>query len=239
MDWPLKYPHPWRLSPEEAEALQRRLASAVTPAPLDWDALTTVGGVDVGIRDERLRAAVVVLRFPTLQLLDQAVAEVPLTMPYVPGLLSFREIPAILEALKELRLRPDVLMVDGHGIAHPRRLGIAAHLGVVLDWPTIGVAKSILVGHPQGALGEEAGSTVPLVDDGQVVGMGVRTRARVKPVWVSIGHRVTLDDAVQLVLRSARGYRLPEPTRLAHHLASGKHGNDLGPLFQAGSAVLQ
>ncbi len=239
MDWPLKHVHPWHLEPAEAEALQRQLRSDVRLSPLAWDALQTIGGVDVGLHAGRLRAAVVVLRAATGQLIDQAIAEVPLTMPYVPGLLSFREIPAILQALQGLQVRPDVLLVDGHGIAHPRGLGIAAHLGVVLDWPTVGVAKSILVGRPQGSLGEEAGSTVPLVYEGQIIGMGVRTRRRVKPVWVSVGHRVTLDDAVQVVLRSARGYRLPEPTRLAHHLASGKHGDDLGPLFRAARPMLQ
>ncbi len=223
MDWTLHHAHPWDLAPPDAQRLQRRLRRYVREAPLDWKTLRTVAGVDVGFpRPDTARAAVAVLSFPDLAPVDWAVAEIPTPMEYVPGLLSFRELPAVLKALEQLRVRPDVFLVDGQGIAHPRGLGIAAHLGVLLDWPTVGVAKSLLVGRPQGPLGETRGSTVPLVYRGRVVGMGVRTRDKVKPVWVSIGHRVDLPGAVDLVLRTAVRYRLPEPIRAAHRLSKGQ-----------------
>ncbi len=223
MDWTLHHAHPWDLAPPEAQRLQRRLRRYVREAPLDWKALRTVAGVDVGFpKPDTARAAVAVLSFPDLAPVDWAVAEIPTPMEYVPGLLSFRELPAVLKALEQLRVRPEVFLVDGQGIAHPRGLGIAAHLGVLLDWPTVGVAKSLLVGRPQGLLGETRGSTIPLVYRGRVVGMGVRTRDKVKPVWVSIGHRVDLPGAVALVLRTATRYRLPEPIRAAHRLSKGQ-----------------
>lgn len=223
MEWTLHHLHAWNLSPPEAQRLQWRLRRYVREAPLDWEALRTVAGVDVGFpTPDTARAAVVVLSYPDLEPVDWAVTEMPTPMEYVPGLLSFRELPAVLKALEQLRVRPDVFLVDGQGIAHPRGLGIAAHLGVLLDWPTVGVAKSLLVGRPQGALGPTRGSTVPLVYRGQVVGMGVRTREKVKPVWVSIGHRVDLSGAVTLVLRTAVRYRLPEPIRAAHRLSKGQ-----------------
>lgn len=222
MEWTLHHVHAWDLSPQEAQRLQWRLRRYVREAPLNWEALRTVAGVDVGFpQPDTARAAVAVLSYPDLEPVDWAVAEIPTPMEYVPGLLSFRELPAVLKALEGLRVRPDVFLVDGQGIAHPRGLGIAAHLGVLLDWPTIGVAKSLLVGRPQGPLGETRGSTVPLVYRGRVVGMGVRTREKVKPVWVSIGHRVNLPGAVTLVLHTAVRYRLPEPIRAAHRLSKG------------------
>ncbi len=222
MEWTLHHVHAWDLSPQEAQRLQWRLRRYVREAPLNWEALRTVAGVDVGFpQPDTARAAVAVLSYPDLEPVDWAVAEIPTPMEYVPGLLSFRELPAVLKALEGLRVRPDVFLVDGQGIAHPRGLGIAAHLGVLLDWPTIGVAKSLLVGRPQGPLGETRGSTVPLVYRGRVVGMGVRTREKVKPVWVSIGHRVDLPGAVTLVLHTAVRYRLPEPIRAAHRLSKG------------------
>ncbi len=224
MEWTLHHVHAWDLSPQEAQRLQWRLRRYVREAPLNWEALHTVAGVDVGFpQPDTARAAVAVLSYPDLEPVDWAVAEIPTPMEYVPGLLSFRELPAVLKALEGLRVRPDVFLVDGQGIAHPRGLGIAAHLGVLLDWPTIGVAKSLLVGRPQGPLGETRGSTVPLVYRGRVVGMGVRTREKVKPVWVSIGHRVDLLGAVTLVLHTAVRYRLPEPIRAAHRLSKGRN----------------
>ena len=148
------------------------------------------------------------------------IGAVPLAFPYIPGLLSFREAPAILAALAQLERLPDVLIIDGHGIAHPRRFGIACHLGVLLDMPVIGCAKSILVGRVA-QLGEAAGSTASLVDKDECVGMALRTRAGVKPVFVTVGNRVNLETAVCFVLSCGRGYRLPEPTRLAHQAVSG------------------
>ncbi len=232
MRWTLHHAHPWSLDPEEAQALQRRLARRVREEPLDLDRIRTVAGVDVGFpAQDRARAAVAVLTFPGLTLVDWAVAEGPVPMPYVPGLLSFRELPVVLQALDALKVRPDVFLVDGQGVAHPRGLGIAAHLGVLLDWPTVGVAKSLLVGQVAGVLGEERGSTVPVRYRGRRVAMGVRTRTGVRPVWVSVGHRVTLDDAVALVLRTAPRYRLPEPLRAAHRLAGGWTPDPTRPLL--------
>jgi len=213
-------PHPWGVrDAAEAVALQQTLARQVREAPLDADAVRWVGGVDVSARQGRLRAAVVVWDCATARVHHAAVAEMEEPMPYRPGFLSFRELPAVVCAWQALaEPRPEVLLVDGHGIAHPRGLGIAAHLGVLLDWPTVGVAKRRLVGHLAAPLGEERGAQAPLVWRGQVIGMAVRTRTRVKPVWVSVGHRVTLPAAVALVLRCSR-YRLPEPIRAAHRLA--------------------
>ena len=166
------------------------------------------------------RAAIAVLSFPELQVLEIARAEVPTTFPYVPGLLSFRETPAVLAAYERLQLKPDLLIVDGQGYAHRRRFGIACHLGVLLDIPAIGSAKSLLVGR-HGQLGEERGATAELIDRREVVGMALRTRRGITPVYVSIGHRIDLPSAVRFVLDCCTRYRLPEPQRQAHIAASG------------------
>jgi len=180
----------------------------------------TVAGVDVGIKGELARAAVVVMALPELSILERVVIERPVTFPYVPGLLSFREAPAILEALARLESVPDVLLFDGQGYAHPRRMGIATHVGILLDHPTIGCAKSRLCGSYEEPA-PARGSYTWLRDRGETVGAVLRTRSGVQPVFVSVGHRMRLDIAIDLVLRCTRGYRLPEPTRWAHHLASG------------------
>lgn len=166
------------------------------------------------------RAAVAVLSFPELTVIDRSVARLPTTFPYVPGLLSFREIPAILAALETLSVLPDLLLVDGQGYAHPRRLGIACHLGVLTDLPTIGVGKTRLVGtHDEPP--PERGGWVPLRDAGETIGAVLRTRERVKPIFVSAGHRMSLESAIVWVMRCTTRYRLPETTRHAHMLASG------------------
>lgn len=211
--------HSWDLSPEDAIRLQQELREQVRVEPLALEAVRRVGGVDVGFREEKAHAAVVVLSFPDLQLVEYATAEVPIPFPYVPGLLSFREMPAILAALEKLEGLPEVFLCDGQGLAHPRRFGIACHLGVLLDLPALGCAKSVLVGRP-GPLAEEVGSTAEMRHKDEVVGMAVRTRTGVKPIYVSVGHRLDLPTAVQLVLACGRGLRLPEPTRLADRLAS-------------------
>ncbi len=213
-------PHPWGVrTAAEAQALQRRLARQVRFESWDPHAVRWVGGADVSARGERLRAAIVVWDATTGAVHHAATAAMDAPMPYRPGFLSFREIPVLQQAWAQLEEpRPQVLLVDGHGIAHPRGLGIAAHLGVLLDWPTVGVAKRRLVGHLAAPLGEARGARAPLVWQGRVIGMAVRTRTGVKPVWVSVGHRATLDAAVALVLRCSR-YRLPEPIRAAHRLA--------------------
>jgi deoxyribonuclease V len=213
--------HAWDLTPKEAIRLQIELRSQTVIQPLDDDQIRHIAGVDVGFPKgkEIARAAVVVFTYPEMEEVDQAVAEIPLTFPYVPGLLSFREIPAILASLAKLATRPDALITDGHGLAHPRRFGLACHLGVLLDLPTMGCGKSLLVGEYH-HLGEERGSTSELVDQDEVIGAAVRTRDRVKSVFVSIGHKVDLPSAVRVVLTCGGGYRLPEPTRWADRLAS-------------------
>ena len=210
--------HRFDVTPTEAVAEQRRLEPLVRETPLDPAAVLTVGGLDVSVRGNRVRAAIVVVDAATLEVVDQAIWEGPLAFPYVPGLLSFREIPALLPALERLGALPDVLMLDAHGRAHPRHFGLACHLGVLLDRPSLGVAKSIYVGK-YADLGEGKGDTAPLVYKNETVGMAVRTRARVLPVFVSVGHRCTLHDAVALTLATTGRFKIPEPTRLAHRLS--------------------
>jgi len=210
--------HAWDVSPDEAKRIQEQLVSKVdtTPQP---DDIETVAGVDVSIRDDTAQAAVAVLRLSDLELIDRAIHRCDVPFPYVPGLLSFRETPPVLPALEQLSITPDIIMTDSHGRAHPRRFGFACHLGVLLDHPTLGVAKSILVGDPKGPLDSEKGHHVPLVDDGETVGAVLRTRTDVNPVYVSVGHRITLDDAVPLTLDCSPRYKIPEPTRQAHKLS--------------------
>jgi deoxyribonuclease V len=213
--------HPWDLSVAEARALQFQLAEQVivetTFNPLE---VRTVAGVDVGFRGGIAQAAVVVLSFPELQPVDCALGQAPTTFPYVPGLLTFREGPSVLDALEKLKIWPDLFVFDGHGLAHPRRIGLAAHMGVILDHPSIGCAKSRLTGSHDEP-GEAVGNWVPLSDQGEVIGAVVRSRAKVKPLYVSVGNRVTLLTAIELVLRCTRGFRLPETTRYAHRVAGG------------------
>jgi deoxyribonuclease V len=222
--------HAWDLTDTEKRALQVRLAAEVVQEDR-FGPLRLVAGVDVGFprRDgtEMARAAAVLLTFPDLALVAEAVIEEPVRFPYVPGLLSFREAPAILSALERLPRAPDLVMVDGQGRAHPRRFGIACHLGLLLDRPALGCAKSLLVGRYTEP-GPAVGDWTPLVDRGETVGAALRTRAGVKPVFISIGHRMSLETAVQLALTCARGLRLPEPTRLADRLASQRGGASPG-----------
>jgi deoxyribonuclease V len=216
--------HRWDLSPREAMALQLAWRGRVVRDDR-LGSVRHVAGVDVGFEDDNrvTRAAVAVLEVPSLALCDFAVAREPTCFPYVPGLLSFREIPAVLSAFARLATTPDLLLCDGQGIAHPRRFGIASHLGVLLDVPTIGVAKKRLVG-THGAVPEGRGEWTPLRDEEEVIGAVLRTRAGVKPLFVSVGHRVSLATAVSWVLACTTRYRLPETTRHAHRLASGGNG---------------
>ncbi|PQJ34634.1 endonuclease V [Salinibacter sp. 10B] len=210
--------HDWDVSPDEAKKIQERLTPEVVEGPLPAD-VETVAGIDVSIRDDTAQAAISVLALPEMERVDEAVHRCDVPFPYVPGLLSFRETPPVLPALEQLSVTPDVLMTDSHGLAHPRRFGFACHLGVLLDHPTFGVAKSILVGEPEGTLGTEKGSRVPLEDKGETVGAVLRTRTDVNPVYVSVGHRITLDDAVSVTLACSPRYKIPEPTRQAHKLS--------------------
>jgi deoxyribonuclease V len=218
MTFELHHAHPWDVTPKEAIRIQKRLANAVRPMALD-EPVETVAGVDVSIRSGMAQAAIAVLQLPDLDVVDSAIHRCDVPFPYVPGLLSFREMPAILPALEQLTVRPDVLMTDSQGLAHPRRFGLACHLGVLLDWPVLGVAKSRLTGEPAGPLATEKGARVPLVDEGKPIGVLLRTRTDVNPVYVSIGHRLTLDDAVGITLDCSPRYKIPEPTRQAHKLS--------------------
>jgi deoxyribonuclease V len=210
--------HGWDLTPEEAVDVQKRLAGLVQQTNgFDPNAVRTIAGIDVSLKEEG-QAAVAVLSYPELAIIGGGVATAKLTFPYVPGLLSFRETPLVLEALAKLEVRPDLLMVDGQGRAHPRRFGIACHVGLLTDIPTIGVAKSVLCGK-YGELGAEAGSRSPLTDRGETIGIALRAKVRTNPLIISVGHKVDLETAVQMVERCLRGYRLPEPTRTAHNLA--------------------
>ena len=212
--------HPWDVSPAEAIAIQRELRDRVSIVPLDRQP-QVIAGVDVSVKGGQARAAVVLLSYPDLTPFQATTAERPVSFPYVPGLLAFREGPVVLAALAQLDGRPDVLMFDAQGLAHPRRLGLATHLGVLLDLPAVGCAKSRLCGKHEEP-GEKKGCWTPLVDGGEVIGAVVRTRDRVRPVFVSIGHRVDLESSVSLVLACAARYRLPEPTRWAHRVAGGE-----------------
>jgi deoxyribonuclease V len=210
----------WPTGIAEARAIQESLRGKVV-ARDRLGKIGTVAGIDVGFekRGTVTRAAVVVLDFPGLAPVEQAVARQPTRFPYVPGYLSFREAPAVLAALKKLRTRPDLLLCDGQGLAHPRRFGLACHLGLLLDIPSIGVAKSRLIGM-HGEVPEQKGGWAALEDDGEVIGAVLRTRTGVKPVYVSIGHRISLATAIDHVMRCTTRYRLPETTRYAHRLAS-------------------
>lgn len=183
-----------------------------------FDEVETIAGVDVSVKGPGARAAVVILSFPGLGPLETATAERAVEFPYIPGLLGFREVPVIMEAFGKLKTSPDVTIVDGQGLAHPRRFGLACHLGVELDIPTIGCAKSRLVGEYREP-GRRRGCKTALKYNGETIGAVLRTREGVKPVFVSVGHRVDLDGAVRLTLRAAKGFRLPEPIRAAHRAA--------------------
>ncbi len=212
--------HFWPSTVAEARAIQEALRGRVVTHDR-LGVVKTVAGIDVSFEGGSVaRAAVVVLGFPSLERREQAIARLPARFPYVPGFLSFRELPAVCEALARLRVWPDLLLCDGQGLAHPRRFGIACHLGVLTDTPSIGVAKSRLLGEPRGRLGHAKGSWVPLVDNADVIGAVLRTRAGVKPIYVSVGHRICLETAIAYVLQCTTRYRLPETTRLAHRLAS-------------------
>ncbi|MEN9216031.1 MAG: deoxyribonuclease V [Gloeomargarita sp. HHBFW_bins_162] len=226
-------PADWPTTPTEAQALQRQLARQVQTSD-DLPVINHVAGVDVGFVDnnQTARAAVAVLSYPDLQLREQSVAYLPVTFPYIPGLLSFREIPVILAALNQLHHLPDLLLCDGQGYAHPRRCGIACHLGLITHLPAIGVAKSRLVGH-HAPVGEQRGDWQPLVDQGETIGAALRTRPGTNLLYISPGHRISLATSLAYVLNCTRRYRLPETTRFAHQLASAPPS----PLFSQGKLL--
>ena len=213
--------HGWQISVAQALDLQRRLAVQVSR---NSEVLTPrfIAGVDIaaGKAQGMATGAVVVLSYPELRVVETKVVQGELDFPYIPGLLSFRESPLTLAACEKLSITPDLVLVDGQGVAHPRRFGLASHLGLFLNTPTIGCAKSLLCGRHEEP-GIEPGSYAEVTDRGEVIGVALRSKLDVKPVYVSIGHRVDLQTAIYWVLECCRGYRLPEPTRLAHLAAGG------------------
>jgi deoxyribonuclease V len=211
--------HDWNLTPQAAIALQQRLAlQIVTGPPLPLERVRLVAGVDVGVKDDISQAAVVVVTFPDLEIVETVTVARPTPFPYIPGLLTFREGPVLEEAFNRLQAEPDVFLFDGMGIMHPRRLGIAAHMGLWLDRPTIGCGKTHLVG-TYTAPDDERGALSPVRHRGDVIGVVLRTRAGVKPVYISPGNRIDLESAVTIALACTPRYRLPEPIRMAHKAA--------------------
>lgn len=215
--------HEWSLSIEDAIAIQEQLSKEIITEDNLKKPIEYVAGVDMGFEEDGKvsRAAVAVLSYPDLEVQETNIAYRPTMFPYVPGFLSFREIPPVLDALEKLKITPDIILCDGQGIAHPRRFGIACHLGLLVDIPTIGVAKSLLVGKHE-ALPETKGSWQPLIYRSEIVGAVLRTRTGVRPVYVSSGHRISLPTAIDCVLQCTTKYRLPETTRVADNLASAR-----------------
>lgn len=213
--------HNWDLTPAEAAHVQGELRNHLV---LTWDRrpVSTIGGVDVSVKTEAARAAIVVLNYPDLTPLEATVADELLVFPYIPGLLAFREGPAVLAAWDKLQNKPDLLMFDGQGIAHPRGIGIASQMGLWLERPTIGVAKSRLYGR-HAEVGVEQGDRVELLDQsGNIIGTVLRSRKKTNPLYISPGHLIDVEHATQFVLACNAGYRLPEPTRWAHKVAGGE-----------------
>ena len=221
--------HGWGLSTSQAAEMQRRLAGQVSREN-KVSSPRFIAGVDISVNRVQKAAtgAVVVLKYPGLNVVESQVVRGQLDFPYVPGLLSFRELPLTLAACERLTITPDLIIVDGQGIAHPRRIGLASHLGLFLDTPTIGCAKSRLCGSHDEP-GDEPGSYAALEDNGETIGVVLRTRLKVKPVYISIGHLVDLPSAVHWVMECCRGYRLPEPTRFAHQAAGAGLKKDMIP----------
>jgi deoxyribonuclease V len=230
--------HPWDVTPQEAIRIQQELRPQVSARDAGGAEVRTVAGMDVSYDKQSpwLFAAIVVLRLPGFQRVEAVGVRAEATFPYVAGLLSFRESPAGLEAWERLHTRPDCLICDGHGYAHPRRFGFACHFGLLVDLPTIGFAKSVLVGSFR-APGSSRGSVSDLVDAGEVIGAAVRTREGAEPVFVSVGHRISLATAIATVLACSPAYRIPEPIRQAHALVNrlrqeGKAPAASGTLFE-------
>lgn len=221
--------HEWSLTPREAVELQKRLRESVRVEPLKKK-VETVAGADISFNkfDPTMYTGIVVLRLPSLEVVEEVGIVGETKFPYVPGLLSFRESPSVLEAWAKLKTEPDAVMFDGQGIAHPRRVGIASHVGLIINRPTLGCAKSVLVGRFEEP-GEERGSWSPMIDKGETIGAALRTKTRVQPIYVSPGHLIDLAGAVELTLACDGGYRQPEPTRRAHLLVNALRRGERQP----------
>ena len=212
--------HEWSVTPREAIELQKSLRERVRLVPLERR-IETIAGADISFNkfSSTVYAGIVVLRLPSLEVIEEVGVVSETRFPYVPGLLSFRESPSVLEAWSKLKTEPDAVMFDGQGLAHPRRVGIACHVGLLINRPTLGCAKSVLVGRYEEP-GEERGAWSEMIDKGEVVGAALRTKTRVQPIYVSPGHLIDLAGAIDLTLACDGGYRQPEPTRRAHHLVN-------------------
>lgn len=209
-----------QLTPEQAIALQREMRERIKLQPLN-KTVRTVGGTDISFNkySDTVYAGIVLLSYPDMQVIHSATAIATVTFPYVPGLLAFREVPALLQVWNKLEIKPDVLVLDGHGIAHPRRMGIASHFGLIADVPTIGCGKTRLTGR-FGPLAEPKFSTSDLIDKGEVIGTVIRTKVKCNPVFVSPGHNITMSESVEIIKNCTGKYRIPEPTRLTHLLVN-------------------
>lgn len=231
------FEHSWTLTPNEAISLQKNLATKVASIKLS-NSIRYIAGIDCAPSKDMASyySAAVIWDLQTREIVEYHIAQTPLTFPYVPGLLSFREIPAILEAIKKIQQEPDVVIVDGHGIAHPRRLGIAAHLGIMLDLPTFGCAKKLLYGnYNEPKL--ERGSISPLMIKNEIIGNVIRTKTNVKPVIISIGHKIDLASATELTMECSGKFRLPEPTHLADKLVAQKEVKSIFMLNKANNTT--
>ncbi|MBI4809900.1 MAG: deoxyribonuclease V [Ignavibacteriales bacterium] len=222
----MKELHHWTVTPAEAVEIQQQLRSKIKIEKFARP-IKTIAGCDLSFdkHSDVIYAGIVVLQLPHLREIDRSTVITKATFPYIPGLLSFHESPAVLEAWAKLNLQPDAVIIDGHGYAHPRRIGIACHLGLVLDLPTLGCAKSILVGKYK-EFQPEAGCYSYLIDKEEIVGAALRTKRNVKPVYVSIGNRITLEGALELIMKCVKGYRIPEPTRQAHLLVNSLRSSE-------------
>ena len=211
--------HSWNVSPQEARVIQDKLRSQVIKTD-EFKVINTIAGVDIGIKQNIAHASVIVLSYPDLQIVDGIVTQYRVSFPYIPGILSYREMPPLLAAFAYLKTVPDLIIVDGQGIAHPRRFGLASHLGLFVDIPTIGCGKSRLCGTYTDP-GIEKGSYTYLLDDTEIIGAVLRTRTKVSPVFVSVGHMISLDSAIRITLDCCPKFRLPETTRYAHKASKG------------------
>jgi len=216
----LKYQHDWKVTPQQAISIQKELQKKIITKD-SFGEIKQVAGVDVGFEEEGkiTRAAIAILDFPSLQLNEVVIGRCKTEFPYVPGLLSFRELPAVIKGLEKLEQLPDLLLCDGQGFAHPRRFGLACHLGLITDIPSLGVGKTRLIGNHQ-HVPNQKGAWQPLMDKEESIGAVLRTRVNVKPIYISIGHRICLETAIDFVMQCTTRFKLPETTRIAHKYAS-------------------
>ncbi|MCS7230215.1 MAG: endonuclease V [Candidatus Kryptonium sp.] len=221
--------HPWDVSIEDAIKIQNQLRGLVKIEQLS-EKIRYIAGADISFDkgSNIVYAGIVILKFPELEEIEHSLLITEVNFPYIPGLLSFRESPALIKAWEKIKNIPDLVVIDGQGIAHPRRFGIASHFGVLIDKPTIGCAKSLLIGKYEEPA-NKAGSYSYLYDSGEIIGAVLRTRDNVQPVFVSVGHKITLDESIKLIMQMIRNYRIPEPTRQAHILVNALRRGEIKP----------